>query len=217
MFPKRIRSISHDAKVLDIGPGNSPHPRADVLLEKRFENLEEAYQQRGKTGGLVTNKRVVYFDGVEFPFADKEFDYIICSHVLEHVPDVEQFMKEVFRVGKAGYFEFPSIYYEYLYNFNVHLQLLGYANGELRFIRKRDSQLNVFRCVQKMLYRSLEQEHVDLVNDLKHVMFIGFEWNKPFPVRKALDIGELTADQEMVVKPPPLKRYLRRLQRKMNL
>ena len=46
-FPERIRSIRNTDRVLEIGPGGSPHPRSDILLEKKFENLKEAEAQRG--------------------------------------------------------------------------------------------------------------------------------------------------------------------------
>jgi SAM-dependent methyltransferase len=216
MFPTRIRSIGSGAKVLDIGPGNSPHPRADILLEKRFSPVE-AYEQRGKTPELVTDKPIVFFDDHNFPFRDKEFDYVICSHVLEHVPDVKQFVAEIFRVAKAGYFEFPSIYYEYIYNFPVHLQLLSYTGSELRFMPKNKSKLDHFKSVQKLFYRSLELDYYQNVNDLKHIMFVGFEWSTPFPVREVDNIDELTSDSALITRPSLLKRCLRRLQHKLNL
>ncbi|MBL0358841.1 MAG: methyltransferase domain-containing protein [Chitinophagaceae bacterium] len=68
-------------------------------------------------GLLKTDKPVVTYDSEVFPFADKEFDYVVCSHVLEHVDNVDQFLSEVQRVGKRGYLEFPTVYYDYLYNF----------------------------------------------------------------------------------------------------
>ena len=42
------------------------------------------------------------------PFKDKEFDYVISSHVLEHVPNIFEFTKEIERVAKAGYIELPT-------------------------------------------------------------------------------------------------------------
>ena len=44
----------------------------------------------------------------KLPFKDKEFDYVILSHVLEHVPNIFEFTKEVERVAKAGYIELPT-------------------------------------------------------------------------------------------------------------
>ena len=44
----------------------------------------------------------------KLPFKDKEFDYIILSHVLEHVPNINEFTQEVERIAKAGYIELPT-------------------------------------------------------------------------------------------------------------
>ena len=42
------------------------------------------------------------------PFKDKEFDFIIASHVAEHVEDISFFFNELARVGKKGYIEVPT-------------------------------------------------------------------------------------------------------------
>ncbi len=44
----------------------------------------------------------------KLPFKDKEFDYVILSHVLEHVENPIDFIKEVQRIGKEGYIELPT-------------------------------------------------------------------------------------------------------------
>ena len=44
----------------------------------------------------------------KLPFKDKEFDYVILSHVLEHVQNILEFTKEVERIAKAGYIELPT-------------------------------------------------------------------------------------------------------------
>ncbi|MDC1095816.1 methyltransferase domain-containing protein [Pelagibacteraceae bacterium] len=44
----------------------------------------------------------------KLPFKDKEFDYVILSHVLEHVNDPFMLRAEIERVGKAGYIELPT-------------------------------------------------------------------------------------------------------------
>ena len=122
-FPEKIVSIKPGDKVLDIGPGGNPHPKATVYLELRMSE-EEAAGQRGYAEKPDLKGEVVYYDGEKFPFKDKEFDYVICSHVIEHVPDPEKFLKEMFRVAKRGYMEYPTVYYEYLYNFKFHLNFV---------------------------------------------------------------------------------------------
>ena len=53
-------------------------------------------------------KFIKIFPNQKLPFKDKEFDYVILSHVLEHVPNILEFIKEVERIAKAGYIELPT-------------------------------------------------------------------------------------------------------------
>ena len=48
-------------------------------------------------------------DGENLPFKDKEFDYVICNQVLEHVENPEKFISEQCRVASRGYMETPSL------------------------------------------------------------------------------------------------------------
>ena len=53
------------------------------------------------------------------PFRDKSFDFIIASHVLEHSKDLT-FIKELMRVGKAGYIETPDAFFERINPWTFH-------------------------------------------------------------------------------------------------
>ena len=61
-------------------------------------DLSEHYKE--KTFVKITEKKL--------PFKDKEFDFIIASHVVEHVEDVSYFLNEIMRIGKKGYIEVPT-------------------------------------------------------------------------------------------------------------
>ena len=47
-------------------------------------------------------KDVVKVDITNIPFQDNSFDFILCNHVLEHIPDDATAMSELFRVLKSG-------------------------------------------------------------------------------------------------------------------
>ncbi len=190
-FPERIKSIQITDRVLEIGPGGSPHPRSDILLEKKFDNLEETEAQRGYTSEPQTNKMIVYYDGGIFPFQDREFDYVICSHVLEHISDIESFLKEMFRVANKGYIEYPLIYYDYIYNIPEHLTFLKLNQGVLFYLPKSMTLLSEFSEINRFFYESLKAGHTCLVDRLKQELFEGFEWNAPFKIKKVKNISDV--------------------------
>lgn len=175
-FPEKIISIKETDKVLEVGPGGSPYFRSDVLLEKVFEN-KEAHAQRGYAKELETDKEVVFYQGEVFPFRDNEFDYVICSHVLEHVPEEELnlFINELIRVAPKGYIEFPTAYYEIINYQDVHLWLMNYINEEIVFLKKTILQSTfIDKTLRKLFYSNAK--HSSIFTRYKKLFFTGFEW-----------------------------------------
>jgi predicted SAM-dependent methyltransferase len=182
-FPERIKSIKSTDRVLEVGPGGTPHPRSDVLLEKNFDD-DELRRQRGNTLPLTTDKEIVFYEGDRFPFKDKEFDYVICSHVLEHVPSdkLPSFCEELMRISNKGYIEFPTVYYEYLYNFDVHLNLMNLFDDKIFFLSKSETSLKEFKYINNFFLKTLESGRVEIVDSLKNYHFKGFEWFGNFEI-----------------------------------
>jgi ubiquinone/menaquinone biosynthesis C-methylase UbiE len=83
-------------KVLDIGCGYTAHKNANVVCD--VQDLSSVYKE----------KDFVKLTSNILPFKDKEFDFVIASHVIEHVKDVEIFIKELQRVSSKGYIELPT-------------------------------------------------------------------------------------------------------------
>lgn len=195
-FPDRLRTIREGDRVLEIGPGGSPHPRADVLLELRFSNTAEAEEQRGFAPPLVTDREVVFYDGGRFPFVDNAFDYVICSHVLEHVDDPAFLVAELGRVAPRGYLEFPTVYYDYVYNIPKHVTMLMYRPAEdtIYFMPKRDTGLDYAADIQRFFFATTFKGYVSMIGDLKDFLFQGFEWSRPPAVARATALSDLLYD-----------------------
>ena len=208
-YPHLIQSIKPSDRVLEIGPGGSPHPRSDIFLEYRFDSAAVAEAQRGYDSPLVTDKPVIFYTGSRFPFEDNEFDYVICSHVVEHVPEVDIFIAEVCRVGRAGYLEYPTIYYDYLYNFPEHTTFVKHTDSTLFWMPKAQTPLAEFKLVQDLFHRSLVQKYYDLVDDLQPYFFEGFEWSDSIRTCRTAELQDITFSRLEI--PPKVPSFESRL------
>ena len=96
-------------RVLDIGTGTGRHALklarggANVTaLDQSLEMLAVA-RQRALDEGLSIDFQVASLD-VDLPFADNQFDLVICALVLCHIPAMDQTIKEFVRVLQPGGF-----------------------------------------------------------------------------------------------------------------
>jgi len=120
--------------VLDVGSGGNPYPQADVLLERYVNPFHRAGAK------LVVDRPTVLGDACRMPFKDGAFDFVVASHVLEHIARPDQFLGELTRVGRAGYIETPNILFERLVPYDVHLLEIMLIDGVLVIHKKPEAR-----------------------------------------------------------------------------
>ena len=101
------RCITKDMTLIaDFGCGHFPNKHANVLVD-------QATSLDVQRGGLCIRKighatfHNLDLNVFPYPFPDKHFDFLICSHVLEHLVDPVRSCSEFSRIAKAGYIEVP--------------------------------------------------------------------------------------------------------------
>ena len=109
--------LEKNSKVLCIGCGNG----YEVI-----EYLNQGHDAYGTEVNPIDVKilkgRIINAILPDLPFKDKEFDFLHCTEVLEHVPEEEtnEFLKECKRVSKKQFF---SIATELDVPFNTHINI----------------------------------------------------------------------------------------------
>ena len=81
-----MNSTSPPKKVLDVGCGWNKTPGA-IGIDSNPKSHADVIHDLGV---------------VPYPFADNEFDEVVCRHVAEHVPDVMAFVTELYRITRPG-------------------------------------------------------------------------------------------------------------------
>lgn len=107
-----LESVEPHDLVLDVGGWAAPFARADWVIDLL------PYETRGLYGDSAdpSEERFRAETWVErdicarepWPFADDQFDFVICSQTLEDVRDPIFVCSELIRVARRGYIEVPS-------------------------------------------------------------------------------------------------------------
>jgi len=84
-----------EGKTLDVGCGQKPY-------EKFFNSTQYIGLEIDTIENRQNKMADFFYDGVAFPFQDKEFDSVITNQVFEHVFNPDDFLKEINRVLKTG-------------------------------------------------------------------------------------------------------------------
>ena len=137
-FVEEYLSQKKDWKILDIGCGYTANKYSTHVADTQ----DFSY--------LYKDKKFTHIKDKKLPFSDKEFNFVIASHVLEHVDNIEYFIKELERVANSGYIEVPTRLEDNLVDVNekAHIWWINFddINNSL-FITKRKQIIEPFLSV----------------------------------------------------------------------
>ncbi len=88
--------------ILDLGCGDGFFAEMTWGKNKIDIGLDVKQSRAHEAEGKGIYKKIVYYDGVKIPFPDNHFKTIVSNCVLEHIPNVDNTLSEVYRVLKPG-------------------------------------------------------------------------------------------------------------------
>ncbi len=103
-------------RLLDVGCGNSPFRHLLDPARTQYQGIDVEVAARFG----YRNPDTVYYDGKTIPFADHSFDAVLCTEVMEHVPEAGPFVSELHRVLKPGGLAVVTIPWSARFHYQPH-------------------------------------------------------------------------------------------------
>lgn len=173
--------------VLDLGCGPDPNapetyekreasfPRADILVDGSID-LVSFYSGKGL--------RFCVSDAGRLPFRDGTFDFVWCSHLLEHVNDPRTACREIVRVGTRGRIRTPSKLKELLRPNEHHHWMVSAFGNHLVFEEKSSDLFSP--AWRAAVYTTPMQQWLEAISTFSNIrgkLFeIVFDWWDDFEV-----------------------------------
>ena len=183
---KILSNIKEGDLVLDVGGWTRPLARANYIIDFN------PYETRGKMGLIGDgsekfNKNTWIIHDIcsrkPFPFKDKQFDFVFCSHTLEDLKDPAWVCSEIIRIGKRGYIETPSRWIESKTRVGGTLKfpqkLAGYFN-HLWFVEVINNEL-VFTSKNPLIHVLKDFQIKNVISPI-----LEFFWENEFKYREKL-------------------------------
>ena len=139
--------IMSNDKVLDIGSGHAPFHLATHIAELEVD--DNNYGRAGLPFKHVDGKELYVCSVEDMPFEDHQFDFVYCSHVLEHVNGPEKACEELMRIAKRGYIETPTEAKDLWLGSAVvsnHRWSVEYNNNKLMFAEYTREEMQGLHC-----------------------------------------------------------------------
>lgn len=159
------------------------------------------------------------------PFDDKSVDFVFCSHTLSRLRDPIFLCREMIRVGKRGFIDFPSKWIEcqrYVDAGNLSEYYSGYVNS--RWLIEAQSNRLIFtpKTTLAGVTTCEEKKKVDKYRKSPRIWSTPFFWSEDFkfdekPIHSAKDVMEDLKQYFKQYKYTPCNQELKRLSLNHNL
>lgn len=169
--------INENDRVLEIGGGGNPHPFSSVLVDKFLDEPCAIRQRGGKD--IIIDRPFIKADACLLPLKDDSFDYVIASHVVEHIPvnSIEEFFLEINRVAKAGYIEAPSLLFECLLDIPEHIWIVACKEDVVHLYKKRNEDISPLKKFFLPMFRTDKAFWKWNISRYDDLWLTGFEWS----------------------------------------
>ncbi len=170
--------IGPDELVLDVGSGGWPFKRANHLADMFPDETTHRVEKLALDG-----RQFFEVDIERLPFADRAYDFVFCSHVLEHLDNPGQAMRELMRVAPKGYIEVPTRLSDIMFNFTRipnHHRWHGVRTGNALVLTEWDQRER--RQLGDDFYIALQSEYTNPFQDFfernRDLFFVSYPWNE---------------------------------------
>ena len=141
----RPLNIRRGDLVLELGSGNHPFIRSDVLLDKYLVDGSHRPAQLEKRTAVVIDRPLICGDAEALPFVDGAFDYVASFHLLEHLDRPDLCLQECMRVASKGYIVLPHKRYEKMFGWEAH-RTMGFVENT-KLVIEQKTRFN-WRCFE---------------------------------------------------------------------
>lgn len=175
-----LDNLPKDLSVLDIGGASAPFKRATHIVD--IVPWSGVYVDKAKGHGdvLFNENNYTQFDicsREKWPFIDKQFDYSVCSHVLEDIRDPLWVCSEIIRTSKAGYIEIPSRLYET--TFGLEAKNLAGASHHRWVVDLHENRLR-FTFKYMYVHSKIVNKNRGKYRTENPEMYLRLEWSEAF-------------------------------------
>jgi ubiquinone/menaquinone biosynthesis C-methylase UbiE len=134
------RELPLKSPVLDVGVGDGFF--AKTVFGSVDYGIDIAGSRMKEAGKFGVYKELLIYDGVHIPMPDKSVNTVVSNCVLEHVSDITNLTKEIYRVLKPGGKFLTTVmaapWEDYLFGARI------FGDAYKKWMRKKQVHLNVF-------------------------------------------------------------------------